>query len=96
MQSSLYSATTKQLVANYKEQLQHFMTSTTLSQFKKLFPTSMAKMNIKLEYENYWGDNTINDVVKLASLFGSPVDHDHYGNSLWSGSQMFQHDDQGT
>ena len=72
------------------------MTSTTVSQFKQLFPTSMAKMNIQLEYRNYWGHITHNDAAQLASLFGYSVNHAHYINSPWSGSRMFQHDDLGT
>ena len=76
--SPLYSANTKQLVVNYKEQYQHFMGGSTLSQFKKLFPVSAVssklstgKISITLKLENYWGDNTLSDLKKLVGLFGS-------------------------
>ena len=53
------------------------MTSTTLSQFKKLFPTSAVpskllteKTIVILKLKNFWGNNTLNDLEKLASLFG--------------------------
>ena len=72
------SATTKQLVVKYEEQYQHFMGGTTLSQFKQLFPVSAVssklltgKISITLKLENYWGDNTLDDLKKLVGLFGS-------------------------
>ena len=72
------SATTKQLVVKYEEQLQHFMDGTTLSQFRNLFPVSAVssklltgKISITLMLQNYWGNNTLTDLKKLVSLFGS-------------------------
>ena len=79
-----YSATTKQLVDKYEEQYQHFEASTTLSQFKKMFPASAApsklstgKINITLKLKNYWGDNTLNDLKKLIGLFDIPSCYIH-------------------
>ena len=73
-----HSATTKQLVVKYKEQYQRFMGGTTLSQFRKLFPVSAVssklstgKISITLKLENYWGDNTLDDLKKLVGLVGS-------------------------
>ena len=77
--STIYSATTEQLVVKYEEQLQHFMDGTTLSQFKKLFPVSAVlskqsteKTIVILKLKNFWGNNTLNDLKKLVSLFGIP------------------------
>ena len=74
-----HSATTEQLVVKYEEQYQHFMNGTTLSQFKKLFPASAVpsklstgKIIITLKLKNFWGNNTLNDLKKLVSLFGIP------------------------
>ena len=54
------------------------MNGTTLSQFKKLFPVpavpsklSTGKISITLKLENYWGNNTLDDLRKLVRLFGS-------------------------
>ena len=75
----LHSATTEQLVVKYEEQKQHFMDGTTLSQFKKLFPASAVpsklstgKIVVTLKLKNFWGNNTLNDLKKLVSLFGIP------------------------
>ena len=53
------------------------MTGTTVKQFKKLLPASAVpsklssgKINITLKLENYWGENTLNDLAKLVGLFG--------------------------
>ena len=74
-----YSATTEQLVVKYKEQQQNFMDGATLSQFKKLFPASAVpaklltgKIVVTLKLKNFWGNNTLNDLKKLVSLFGIP------------------------
>ena len=55
------------------------MNGTTLSQFKKLFPASAVpsklsteKIIITLKLKNFWGNNTLNDLKKLVSLFGIP------------------------
>ena len=55
------------------------MTSTTLSQFKELFPTSAVsskllteKTIVILKLKNFWGNSTLNDLKKLVSLFGIP------------------------
>ena len=55
------------------------MDGTTLSQFKKLFPVSAVpsklsteKTIVILKLKNFWGNNTLNDLKKLVSLFGIP------------------------
>ena len=55
------------------------MDGTSLSQFKKLFPASAVpsklstgKRFVTLKLKNFWGSNTLNDLKKLASLFGIP------------------------
>ena len=60
------------------------MTSTTLSQFKKLFPTSAVpsqllteKTSVILKLKNFWGKNTLNDLEKLVNIFGIPSSHLH-------------------
>ena len=79
-----HSATTEQLVVKYREQQQHFMDGTTLSQFKKLFPASAVssklstgKISITLKLKNFWGNNTLDDLKKLVSLFGIPSSRLH-------------------
>ena len=63
----------------YEEQLLHFMKGTTLKQFKELFPASAVssklssqKEVITLKLKNYWGTNTVEELIKLVSLFGIP------------------------
>ena len=53
------------------------MTGATVKQFKKLLPASAVpsklssgKISITLKLENYWGENTLNDLTKLVGLFG--------------------------
>ena len=53
------------------------MTGTRVKHFKKLFPASAVssklsseKISITLRLENYWGDNTLDDLTKLVGLFG--------------------------
>ena len=48
-----------------------------MSQFKKLFPTSVTtfklstgKVKVTLKLKNYWSDNTLDDLTKLVGLFG--------------------------
>ena len=60
------------------------MTSTTVRQFRKLFPVSATpskqsidKFPIKLKLENYWGKSTLADLSKLVSLFGVSGDRLH-------------------
>ena len=64
-------------MVKYVEKRQHFMTGVTVNQFKKMFPASAApsrlsteKMCVTLKLENYWGENTLDDLTKLVSLFG--------------------------
>ena len=61
-----YSANTKELVVKYEEHQQHFMASTTVNQFKKLFPESAThtklstgKISLLLKLRNKWGDSTL-------------------------------------
>ena len=53
------------------------MAGTTVNQFKKLFPASAAHSNLsagkvplKLKLKNFWGEETLDDLTKLVSLFG--------------------------
>ena len=67
-----YSAATRKLVDQYEQQCQHFMTGTTVSQFKKLFPASatpyklsVGKIPIKLKLTNVWSERTLHDLANL-------------------------------
>ena len=71
------SVRTRDLVDQYEQQRQHFMAGTTVNQFKKLFPASTTHSNLsagkvplKLKLKNFWGDETLDDLTKLVSLFG--------------------------
>ena len=53
------------------------MVGTTVNQFKKLFPASSThsklstgKVPLKLKLKNFWGNQTLDDLTKLVSLFG--------------------------
>ena len=79
-----FSATTKQLVDKYEQQLKHFMNGATVSQFKQLFPASATpskllteKVAVKLKLKNYWDKDTIEDLTKLVALFGISGKHLH-------------------
>ena len=78
------SATTRELVADYEQKRWHFMTSTTVSQFKRLFPAtatssrlSSGKVSVKLKLKNAWGSDTIEDLTKLVNMFGVSGSHLH-------------------
>ena len=80
----IFSANTKELVVRYEEQRQHFMTSTTVKQFKKLFPASSTssklstgKIPLLLKLQNKWGDSPLSDLTDLVNLFGVPGNHLH-------------------
>ena len=71
------SARTEELVENYEQKLERFMGSTTVHQFKKLFPAlatpfklSDGKTHIIFKLQNMWGDYTILDLKKLVNRFG--------------------------
>lgn len=71
----LYSAKTENLVDEYKQQCQHFMNSTTVNQFQKLFLEPVApsnlligKVKITVKLEHIWGDSTINDLTRLVEI----------------------------
>ena len=75
--SPSYSTTTKQLVDEYEQQRKHFMASTTVTQFKQLFPATatsskllVGKVPIKLKLKNDWGSDTLDDLIKLVINFG--------------------------
>ena len=80
-----YSDTLIEIVDRYKQQLHHFMASTTFNKFKALFPVpitssalSTEKVSIKLKLKNFWGDRTLSDLLKLVmTLLGIPGDHLH-------------------
>ena len=79
---SLYtcSASTKQLVDQYEEQRQGFMSSVTVNEFRKMFLTSATgdmlsaeMVPVKLKLDNDWDEETLDDLIKLASrLFKVP------------------------
>ena len=78
------SATTRKLVDQYEQQRQHFMTGTTVSQFKKLFPASATpyklsaeKVPVTLKLQNEWDSDTLDDLTKLVNLFGVAGDNLH-------------------
>ena len=82
--SADYSKTTKELVDRYEDQLQHFMTSTTVTQFKEMFPASAipstistGKIPLLLKLRNKWGDSTLSDLTDLVSLLGVPGNNLH-------------------
>ena len=73
-----------ELVDTYKQQLHRFMAGTTVDEFKALFPApsmssalSAEKFSIKLKLENFWGDKTLSDLLKLVTLLGIPGDYLH-------------------
>ena len=75
-----YSAATSELVDHYEQQCKHFMTGTTVSQFKKLFPASATPYNlsaekipIKLKLSNVWGKRTLRDLNHLIINLGVPL-----------------------
>ena len=60
------------------------MASSTVSQFKQLFPASATsaklsdgKISVKLKLKNYWDKDTIEDLTKLVALFGVSGSHLH-------------------
>ena len=68
------------LVDQYEQQCKHFMTGTTVSQFKKLFPASATpyklsaeKVPVKLKLSNLWGGNTLHDLNNLIIKLGVPL-----------------------
>ena len=71
------SATTRQLVEEYEQLQENFVTSATVSQFKQLFlatatPSKLVtgKAPIKCKLKNRWGSKTLQDVKQLVALFG--------------------------
>ena len=76
----ILSAATRKLVDKYEQQCHDFMTGTTVSQFKKLFPASATtyklsaeKITIKLKLSNMWGGNTLEDLNNLIINLGVPL-----------------------
>ena len=74
-----YSAKTKKLVDEYEQQYQHFMASTTVNQFKKLFPALVApssllngKVPITVKLKSYWGDKTVDELAKFVDILDVP------------------------
>ena len=60
------------------------MASTTVSQFKQLFPAtatssklSSGKVSFTLKLENDWGSHTLDDLTKLVKKFGVSGSHLH-------------------
>ena len=78
------STITTELVHTYEQQRQKFMSSTSLSQFKQLFPASATncrlsngKVPIKLKLSNDWDKDTIADLEKLVNILGILGSHLH-------------------
>ena len=74
----MYSAATTRLVDAYERLLEQFTTSTTLAQFKQLFPASAThsrfstrKVRITLKLNKDWDKETIAGLNKLVKNFGS-------------------------
>ena len=60
------------------------MTSTTVNQFRKLFPASVApssllngKVKIKLKLKSYWGDKTVDELANFVDILNVPGRHLH-------------------
>ena len=60
------------------------MASTTVSQFKQLFPATatpskllVGKVPIKLKLDNKWGSETLQDLTELVTKFGVSSNHLH-------------------
>ena len=60
------------------------MASTTVNQFRKLFPASVApssllngKVKITVKLKSYWGDNTVNELARLVDILDVPGKHLH-------------------
>ena len=60
------------------------MASTTVSQFKQLFPATatsskllFGKVPIKLKLKNKWGSETLDDLTELVNKFGVSGSHLH-------------------
>ena len=77
----------KKLVDEYEKHCQHFMASTTVNQFKALFPASATsskllteKFSVELKLRNVWGSHTLDDLKSLIGLFGVPGKYLHLSN----------------
>ena len=73
-----------ELVDQYVQRCQRFMTDTKVTLFKELFPVSATpyklsqeKHIVKLKLLDKWGDRMLNDLTNLVGLFGVPGDHLH-------------------
>ena len=65
------------------------MASTTLNQFKQLFPPSATpsklsagKVHITMKFKTYWGENTVDELTKLVKNLGVPGSHLHIYNVI--------------
>ena len=79
-----HSTTTRQLVDKYELQCQKFRATTTLNEFRQLFPSSatsikiqLAKETVKLKFKSCKEDNTIEDLTIFVALFGVSASHLH-------------------
>ena len=73
---------TERLIDEYEDKCKEFMSSTTLTQFKELFPEpseipARTKIMITLKLTNQWGGRTLQDLKSLISHFGFPTRHLH-------------------
>ena len=73
-----YSATTKEIVAQYDEKCDRFLTGITVSKFKELFPDSVTsselemydqKTYLKLKLRNKWDESPLSDLLDLVRQF---------------------------
>lgn len=65
------------LVEQFELQRQHFFTSNSITQFRALFSVSVTSSKlsventcIKIALMNFWGNETIDDLIQLVALFG--------------------------
>ena len=75
---SLHSANTKELVDEYEQQYQHFMTNDTVNQFKELLFSALntssklpdGRVLVTLKILIKCGTATVNDLREMVVLFG--------------------------
>ena len=76
-----YRATTKELIKEYEKEQDRFMRSTTVAQFKDLLPASTAiparKKPVIMKLQNYWEENTLNNLKMFIQILGIPGNHLH-------------------
>ena len=75
-----YRANTEDLIGKYEEELDKFMRSTTVAQFKDMLPasTSLAMMEtVIMRLQNYWEESTLSNLKVFIQTLGIPDNHLH-------------------